>query len=78
MFQKSLCYRKQKKALLELSLDTLQKVNAISASLNETAAAFCGLAKALTPEDARTFATALGQAAGERTAERAEGGGAHE
>ena len=78
MFQKLLLYRKQKKALLAMSLDTLQKVNAIAASLSDMAETFCGLAKTLTPEDARSFVKALGQAAGETMPAEKEGGGLHE
>ena len=66
MFQKQTLQRKQKKALMELSLDTLQKANLIASSIAGTAEAFLGLVKSLTPEDIQVFAKVLEQAAGEK------------
>ena len=74
MFQRQTLQRKQKKALMELSLDTLQKANLVASSIAETAEAFLGLVKSLTPEDIQAFAKALGQA----TEEIKEGGKLHE
>ena len=74
MFQRQTLQRKQKKALMELSLDTLQKANLIASSIAGMAETFLELVKSLTPEDIQAFAKALGQA----TEEIKEGGKLHE